>query len=109
LDFQRIQKVTDLNLCKFCLRTHLDKKCKFKKCFKCNKSHNSLLNLVKIINESNNKDNEVKTNIEPEHITTVTAYAYHNYNDQIILPTAIVRVIDSNGLPVICRALDIII
>ncbi|KAF0748793.1 Uncharacterized protein FWK35_00024408 [Aphis craccivora] len=61
--------------------------------------------ILKIINESNNKDNEIKTNIEPEHITTVTAHAYHNYNDQIILPTAIVRVIDSNGLPVICRAL----
>jgi len=103
---QRIQKATDLNLCKICLRIHSDKKCKFKKCFKCNKAHNSLLHLVKVIQEPTNKDNEVKTNVvNSESITTVTAHAYHNYNDQIILPTAIVRVIDKNGLPVVCRAL----
>jgi len=58
---QRIQKVTGLNLCKICLRIHiLDKKWKFKKYFKCNKPHNSLLHLVKIIHELNIKENEVK-------------------------------------------------
>jgi len=56
---------------------HSDKKCKFKKCFKCNKSHNSLLHLVKAIHESNNKENEVKTNVDFEPNTTVTAHAYH--------------------------------
>lgn len=75
---QRIQKSTELNLCKICLRIHSDKKCKFKNCFKYNKPHNSLLHLIKTIPKSNNKEIEVKTNADSEPITTVTAHVYHN-------------------------------
>lgn len=41
----RIKRVTELDLCKICLRKHDGRKCNARFCFKCAKPHNTLLHL----------------------------------------------------------------
>ncbi|KAE9522282.1 hypothetical protein AGLY_017325 [Aphis glycines] len=43
----RIKRISELNLCKICLRNHIGEKCTSRRCAKCMKAHNSLLHLPK--------------------------------------------------------------
>jgi len=81
-------------------------------CPKCNKPHNSLLHLtfksnsnhIKTINDTaeiNNIDN--KDNDEPS--TTISAHTSQINHGQILLSTAVVRVINKAGVSILCRAL----
>lgn len=55
----RIKKVNELGLCKLCLRKHDPKrKCLSRNCFKCGKTHNTLLHIVQ------HKTNEEKSTTE---------------------------------------------
>ncbi|XP_022170758.1 uncharacterized protein LOC111034046 [Myzus persicae] len=106
----RIKRVTELKLCKICLKQHYNKKCNMRNCPKCNKSHNSLLHITfnsntettndtAEINNSDNKDN----NNEP--CTTISAHASQISHGQILLSTAVVRVVNKAGVSILCRAL----
>lgn len=118
----RIIKVNALKLCKICIRPHNDKKCFGKKCFKCHKAHNTMLHLnsSKESEENTNNtttstnnnngnvsrsDNENTAVIAHTTVTT-TAAASDNYNSKhVMLSTAVIKVYNSNGNAIYCRAL----
>lgn len=86
----RIKKVSELGLCKLCLRKHdLKRKCMSRNCFKCGKTHNTLLHIIQY------KTNEGKSTTEEKRQTEVntstTAHAHCIKYEQVLLSTAIVQ------------------
>lgn len=58
---ERIKRVTELNLCKICLRQHENVRCMARYCFKCAKPHNALLHLVDSVNNFTSKTQNPKS------------------------------------------------
>jgi len=97
----RIDKVVQLDLCKICLRKHSGGKCFGKYCFKCNKPHNTMLQL----NQKPNHEQVVNTDKgEPAAMTSTTAHV-SNETDNVLLGTAVVEVFGLNGEKTYARAL----
>lgn len=87
----RIKFIEDTNRCKICLNIHPNK-CKFSfKCKVCKKPHNSLLHEEK-------NDEEVAN-------ANVAMCSTNQCNDEVLLPTVRVKLIDKYGREVFCKAL----
>lgn len=108
----RIERANLLKLCKICLRPHSDKKCFGKKCFKCHKSHNTLLHLS--FNDDSkkkqiNEDTMTSGNESEINNTAVVAHAGKvggGGNERLVLlSTAVVKVLNKTGEALLCRVL----
>ncbi|KAF0744804.1 Peptidase A2 domain-containing protein, partial [Aphis craccivora] len=64
---ERIKKVTEMKLCKLCLRQHVPKKCNGKNCFTCSKPHNTMLHLS---NSSELRKSEAEKPSEDQETTS---------------------------------------
>jgi len=93
----RIKRITELKLCKICLRPHNDgDKCQSRRCTICSRPHNSLLHLsrtdkpvrqVALHSEVNDRDDEKDDKNSNAPVVSVSAYAYRNNNDGQITNT----------------------
>lgn len=112
----RIKRITELKLCKICLRSHEGEKCQSRRCTICARPHNGLLHLSrseKPVKQTASHTNEVidrDDGKEGENSNTtavsVSAYAYRkNNNSQILLSTATVIVYNVDRKPIQCRVL----
>lgn len=109
----RIEKASELRLCKVCLRLHGNEKCRSRRCLICNLPHNGLLHLPhtedgeRSVKSQNNtaKDKTEDENVE-DLSTSVNADVYRKTNQcEILLSTATVWVYDIQSNPVVCRVL----
>ncbi|XP_037942526.1 uncharacterized protein LOC119675399 [Teleopsis dalmanni] len=101
---QRLDWVKNQQLCFNCFRNdHVVNKFSSRSCTKCNKKHNTLLQLE--------VNNQTKQNIQPSSsgyntaVTTATANTSTGYRDYVLLPTARVKITASNGNTSEVRAL----
>ncbi|XP_037930980.1 uncharacterized protein LOC119665804 [Teleopsis dalmanni] len=101
---QQLDWVKNQQLCFNCFRNdHVVNKCSSRSCTKCNKKHNTLLHLE--------VNNQTKQNIQPSSsgyntaVTTATANTSTGHRDYVLLPTARVKIIASNGNTSEVRAL----
>ncbi|XP_025407177.1 uncharacterized protein LOC112681125 [Sipha flava] len=106
----RIKKVNEIELCKLCLRKHDSKKrCLSRNCFKCGKTHNTLLHIVQHkINNNARSTTEEKSNPSSTQIdgnSTISAHSHDKNHEQVLLSTAIVRAFGENKSSSLCRAL----
>lgn len=114
----RIKKISDLKLCKICLRSHPDVKCQARRCAKCSRPHNSLLHFTKTNNfnsennsgtsnmpATNNKSSE-QPNTNAALSTSLSAHASKvETTASILLATAVVKVYNKIGKSTTCRVL----
>ncbi|XP_060846095.1 uncharacterized protein LOC132925744 [Rhopalosiphum padi] len=107
---QILEAVNEIELCKLCLRKHDSKKrCLSRNCFKCGKTHNTLLHIVqhKINNDARSitegKSNHSSTQIDVN--SSISAHSHDKNYEQVLLSTAIVRVFGENKSSSLCRAL----
>jgi len=112
----RIKRITELRLCKICLRSHEGERCQSRRCTICSRPHNGLLHLSrtdKPTKQFTSRTNEVvdrDDGKEDDNINapavSVSAYAYRkNNNSQILLSTATVIAYNVNRKPIQCRVL----
>lgn len=92
----RIKKVHELNLCKNCLRPgHVDKRCKLAHCKYCKIKHNTLLHLDKsqplYVNPMPGPSENVALS------STTSSLIKQSTTRSILLSTALVRVVSTNG------------
>lgn len=114
----RIKKVSELKLCKICLRSHPNVKCQSRRCTKCSRSHNSLLHFIKTSN-ANSENNTVvesipaiysrfsdQSNASVSPSTSFNAHASKvETSASVLLATAIVKVYNTHGKSTMCRVL----
>lgn len=112
----KIAKVKELKLCLNCLRSkHFAWNCKAQKCFKCKKSHNTLLHLETSISNSienatgvNNSgvDTQAVNHTKPDSssVICISECAVAD-TSHVLLSTAIIQVKNSENKYVTCRAL----
>jgi len=83
-----------LKLCKNCSRQHFGKPCTVRNCFKCNKTHNSLLHLTYTPNSNKIENNQKKNEKGCTELTTsISAHVFsHQTREQVLLATAIVNI-----------------
>lgn len=102
----RIKRITELKLCKICLRKHENKKCNARFCFKCAKPHNTLLHLSSdrnnFMRENKSMEQDSTANITTvseiaEASTSINAHVAAIPDDRILLSTAIVLLRDEQG------------
>jgi len=113
---ERIKHISELKYCKNCLKSHLGKKCKGKRCSKCGRAHNVLLHsplvdkTVKInelapLNLVTKPTEQVNSNFSiPPTSTNVHTYDC-NINDHVLLSTAIVYAYNYLYKSILCRVL----
>jgi len=100
--FDRIKKVTELKLCKICLRLHKGEKCQSKRCRICARPHNGLIHLSRSDNDTSTYAESssimIRDKIDNENDSTATvsvnAHTSHKSNCQILLSTAEVTAYD---------------
>lgn len=120
---RRIKKVGELKICKNCFRAnHTLEQCKARKCYQCNKSHNTLLHRNNNKNETktqtSDRDNKPAVITEGHDIdestenTTINAMSSAleyteraNSETQVLLATAIIKVMGNDRTWYTCRAL----
>ncbi|CAI6352741.1 unnamed protein product [Macrosiphum euphorbiae] len=104
---ERINKVTELKLCKICLRQHENKKCFAKYCFKCSKPHNTLLHLAQIKNAEQGNKNSTENAEESTSAasSSISAHTLVQNDEQVLLSTAVVHKHNASGENVECRIL----
>ena len=93
--------VQDVKLCFNCLRSgHMVKECSSQKgCKTCGKSHNSLLhNDVNTASSSSENKSKPIISQSPQVTSTID-------NSQVLLQTALIKMLDNRGNPLQCRAL----
>jgi hypothetical protein len=99
----RFAHAKSLNLCYNCLSNrHSLKDCKSGLCRHCHSKHHTLLHLgpLQSSNDPPTAEDQPATNSNNEPTTSLVATG-----NQILLSTAVVRVLDANGTPMYCRAL----
>lgn len=117
---ERIKRITGLNLCKICLRSHDGEKCNARPCPKCLRAHNGLLHIVsrntsadKTINGTSSTSESVvdkrESNRDSANTTETTSVVAHttrqDVNNQILLSTAVVLAYSNSNELVPCRVL----
>lgn len=102
---QRHSKVRKLKLCLNCLRSgHKTIQCKSPHCCKhCNKRHHSSIHIENF--HSFTKHDPKPDKSKPSDTANITVSACSNYNEEVILATAIILTTDSQGITYPCRAL----
>jgi len=113
---ERIKQANLKKFCTNCLRkNHSTKDCKASNCRVCNKKHHTLLHIVSNTNQTQNGQNsnvanplngnaDNNTPAETFAASSVINMASSNFNN-ILLATAVVKVLDSNGMLHPCRIL----
>lgn len=114
----RITRISELNLCTICLRSHLGEKSTSWRCAKCMKAHNSLLHLPKSqpgtaggsenISVSRVKNTAVNESKEQNttNLESINAHSSRqSSNKQILLSTAVVIIKNLLGKSTECRVL----
>ncbi|XP_060879186.1 uncharacterized protein LOC132951391 [Metopolophium dirhodum] len=101
---ERIKRVTELKLCKICLRQHESKKCNAKFCFKCAKVHNTLLHLPggrNTVIEDNTAGQSTVANVSTSEVveasTSLSAHTSVIQDDKVLLSTAMVSLRSESG------------
>jgi len=101
---ERIKRVTELKLCKICLRQHESKKCNAKFCFKCAKAHNTLLHLSggrNTVIEDNTTVQSTVANVSTSEVieasTSLSAHTSVIQDDKVLLSTAMVSLRSESG------------
>lgn len=90
--------ITKLNLCSNCLYSHVGKACTSnKKCKECNEMHNTLLH--------NAFTSSMTSTPKSNHNRSTNVMQQHNFCDEILLATALIKVQASDGIQHILRAL----
>lgn len=112
---KRIDEVTKLKLCKNCFRrNHQARECFGSKCRICNNKHHTLLHLQKVENQpastirSVNTENKKETSInadEQSHKDSNVSLSCTKSALNVLLPTAIIYVLDNEGNKHSCKAL----
>lgn len=93
--FDRLETVKKLQICINCLNgKHLSRNCSSSLCRKCHGRHHTLLHF----DHKRSDDSEPKTK-------TVALATSINRNQNVLLSTAVVQVLDSSGNPHTCRVL----
>lgn len=105
---KRIKEARSRGLCLNCLKgtSHRAKQCSISACRTCGKKHNTLLHLEQAPASragSSSKDANI-TNQEKVVATSVN-HASFKQNKQVVLATALVKVMDNKSKEVSCRAL----
>ena len=91
-------------LCKNCLKlNHYASECTSGGCKKCNQKHNTLLHIEKNQNNQTHTNANYRSDSDVEPV--VSTHCSNVRDSQVILPTAIVSVIDANGQHQKCRIL----
>lgn len=105
---KRIKEARARRLCLNCLKdtSHLARQCTMKPCRKCSKPHNTLLHIeqaeaTKPESVSKDEDSAKKEKV----VFTSVSHGSVKARKQVLLATAIVKVIDVKGNEVHCRAL----
>lgn len=102
---QRLNEIKKLHLCLNCFRTnHLSTRCALKGCRKCGKPHNTLLHINFNQPRLENSFSPTETSNESSGGTVVT-HTSSNSEGEVLLSTAIVLVVDSEGNEHKARAL----
>ncbi|XP_025995820.2 uncharacterized protein LOC105202869 [Solenopsis invicta] len=104
---QRIKEARSRRLCLNCLKaaSHQTKHCNVKPCRQCNKRHNTLLHLEQALIKKAETLTESSSAAEGKIVATSINHAASVQNKQVLLATAVVKVTDSRGNEVLCRAL----
>ncbi|XP_018394542.1 PREDICTED: uncharacterized protein LOC108773280 [Cyphomyrmex costatus] len=106
---ERVKEARSRKLCLNCLRdtSHLAKQCTLGPCRKCKKRHNTLLHWEQTPSKNSVAvPNESSTNAQEKVVATIVSDANATrINKQVLLATAIVKVMDIKGNAVLCRAL----
>lgn len=113
---ERVRKVSELKLCRICLRQHIGIKCKERNCLKCLKPHNVLLhyprrtfdNGEKVVGKSDESSQDPNGQVESEQLPSTSANAHSTLVSelsQVILSTAVVYVKDKFERSIQCRVL----
>lgn len=96
----RINKVSTYhNLCKNCLRTgHQDKNCRLTHCKYCNSRHNTLLHREVDKNTTSNINTEnIVLSVHTNSSSNIHSSLAPNHQTNVLLSTAMVKVMDKNG------------
>ncbi|XP_043471734.1 uncharacterized protein LOC122504616 [Leptopilina heterotoma] len=95
---QRYEKVKTLSICHNCFfSNHRLLECRRSFCRKCHKRHNTLLHF-----DTNKSEQEQE--VMPEIITTAATTYQPSIHSQVVLGTAIVKILDASGNYKTCRA-----
>lgn len=125
----RYNEAKKLKLCILCLKTgHGVKQCRAKKCMHCNENHHNLLHrknerntrdvtssnfnnfgspttTIPHLNSSNNSQEATTSQNIVENPHSTNSLVSNSDNRQVILPSALINVVDSEGNTIQCRAL----
>ncbi|XP_022162437.1 uncharacterized protein LOC111028196 [Myzus persicae] len=114
----RIKRISELKLCKICLRSHIGEKCTSRRCAKCMKAHNSLLHLPKskssMAGGSENATASLITSTaanesKEKNVSNLESISAHSSqqssNKQMLLSTAVVIMRNARGESTACRVL----
>lgn len=112
---ERVEKVKQLRLCFNCLKgSHPVRMCKSSLCRRCRGHHHTLIHFEKTdrVNSSNDntseqcvRESQVSVTAENSPRSQVLSSGVYSNNCYVLLQTAMVNILDSNGVPRMCRAL----
>ena len=104
----RISVVKKHSLCIICVKDHSVKDCEASCCKICNKKHNTLLHIDSFKSNTNQIDTNSSKTITSESVTLqnrVISKSQSNKITLVLLPTAVIHVLDKIGKRHFCRVL----
>ncbi|XP_024868250.1 uncharacterized protein LOC112452343 [Temnothorax curvispinosus] len=105
---KRIKEARSRKLCLNCLKdtSHIAKQCSLGLCRKCNKRHNTLLHLEQSTTKTSESTTEDTSTANQEKVVATSVnHSALKPSKQVLLATALVKITDSKGDKVVCRAL----